>query len=88
MTVTADQVHAAMVAEGITRVGRDPCAECGAWSSYVLAAGALDFDPGCACVPFGIGLRPDGFESAADWINTQVSVEVRRHLAARFGVTL
>jgi hypothetical protein len=85
--VTGEQVQAAVMKAGITRIEYFPCSTCGYPVAWLVQNGELYFDPGCDCTRRQ-PLRPRKWKDAAQWINMQDTPATRSEIAARFGLTL
>lgn len=86
--VTGEQVRAATLAAGITRIPHHDCSICGTWVCYLVHGGNLFFDAGCGCSDFDGEPTPRTWESAAEWINMQSQEQHAVRIAAKFGLVL
>lgn len=82
---TAAQVMAAMMAAGITRIDRQPCAQCGVQLSYTRVGNQLFYNSDCDQhnTP-----HPFSWQDAADWVNLTRDPTNRTNVAAKFGLSL
>lgn len=86
MTVTGEQVRAAVAAAGISKVDHHDCSICGYMTAYIIEGDNIYFDAGCDCSSSGGPPRPETWEHVADWINMQRTPEARNDLRTRFGL--
>ncbi len=84
--ITGEQVKAAMIAADIVEVEHHRCNICQHMVRYVRKGTSLYFDSCCPCSNLDLGLEARSFDSAADWINMQPTVEKRAKIAALFGL--
>jgi hypothetical protein len=87
--VTPEQVRDSCQRHGISVVRHHECAICKYPVAYVVHLDRLYFDPGCNCIDgCNRGLQPRQWDSAAEWINTQPTIEQKTKTAALFGIVL
>lgn len=84
--VTGEEVQAAMIKAGITRVDHHKCGACNYMVKYLREGDQLFFDSSCLCS--SSALQPRAWDDAAEWINMQSNPGVSEKLALQFGVVL
>lgn len=85
--VTGEEVKKAVLEKDISSINHHDCCICGFMVKYLVVEGRLFFDPSCNCSSGG-GPEPCDWEEAAKWINVQSNPEIKKKLAARFGIEL
>lgn len=84
--VSAEEVKAAVAAGNISWIDCHECSGCGRMVGYSVNQGRLYFNSGCGCS--WSPAEPRAWSYAADWVNMQSRPDIKRKIAARFGVTL
>lgn len=84
---TAEELKQACHKHKIERVNVRQCSICNGWIGYVISGDSIAFDSGCDCVSYG-GWMARTWQDAAECVNMQTDFEVKKTLAAKFGVDL
>lgn len=85
--VTPEEVKAACLAAGLTRIDHHDCGGCGSMVFYSVVDGNLFFNPACDCTRYWSPAEPRDWSEASDWINMQDD-KWRPKTAAKFGLIL
>jgi hypothetical protein len=83
--VTPEEVKAAAVAAGLTRIDHHDCGGCGVMVYYSVKDGNLFFNPACDCVTYYTPPQPRDWSDASNYINMQDDLWKGR-VARSFGI--
>lgn len=84
---TADEIKQSCRKHKIERADVRQCSICHAWIGYVITGDNIAFDGGCDCTSYG-GWSSRTWHDAADFVNIQTNMEVKKRVASKFGVDL